>query len=72
MYEEVDRMLSLGVIEESRSPWSSPVTVVSKSNGKSRLCLDARQLNNVTVKDAYPMPLISPGLTKPIIFRVSI
>lgn len=58
MYAEVDRMLELGVIEESNSAWSSPVTVVTKSNGKSRLCLDARQVNAVTAKDAYPMPLI--------------
>lgn len=58
MFAEVDRMLDLGMIEESNSGWSSPVTVVTKSNGKSRLCLDARQLNAVTTKDAYPMPLI--------------
>lgn len=51
-------MLELDVIEESNSPWSSPVTIVAKSNGKSRLCLDARQVNLVTTKDAYPMPLI--------------
>lgn len=64
MNEEVDRMLQLGVIEESRSPWSSPVTVVSKAGGKSRLCLDARQLNSVTIKDAYPMPLIDGILAR--------
>lgn len=64
MYEEVDRMLDLGVIEESRSAWSSPVTVVAKANGKSRLCLDARHLNSVTVKDAYPMPLIEGILSR--------
>lgn len=57
-FAEVDRMLDLGVIEESNSALSSPVTVVTKSNGKSRLSLDARQLNFVTSKDAYPMPLI--------------
>lgn len=58
MFTEVDRMLELGVIEESSSSWNSPVTIVTKSNGKYRLCLDARQVNSVTVKDAYPMPLI--------------
>ena len=56
---EIDRMLSLGVIEVSvDSPWSSPVTLVKKANGKVRLCLDARKLNEVTVKDAYPLPII--------------
>lgn len=58
MYAELDRMLALGVIEESQSAWNSPVVLVRKSNGKARLCLDSRMLNKVTVKDAYPMPII--------------
>lgn len=59
LYAELDRMISLDVIEECNySPWSSPVTLVRKSNGKVRLCLDARKVNSVTVKDAYPLPLI--------------
>lgn len=64
MFEEVDRMLSLGVIEESRSAWSSPMTVVTKANGQTRLCLDARRVNSVTVKDAYPTPLINGILSR--------
>lgn len=64
MFDEVDRMLDLGVIEESKSAWSSPVTVVAKAGGKSRLCLDARQLNDATVKDAYPMPKIEMILSR--------
>lgn len=57
LYEELDRMLKLGVIEESKSPWSSPVATVVKP-GKTRVCLDSRDLNKVTVKDAYPIPHI--------------
>lgn len=64
MFQEVDRMLELGVIETSSSAWNSPVTVVTKANGKSRLCLDARKLNSVTAKDAYPMPLIGSILSR--------
>lgn len=56
--KEVDDMLSRGVIEESKSSWSSPVLVVKKSNGKMRFCLDCRAVNKLTVKDAYPMPII--------------
>lgn len=57
MFAEIDRMLSLGVIEPSQSPWSSPMRLVIKPN-KVRLCLDARKINSVTRKDAYPLPSI--------------
>lgn len=57
---EIDRLLSLDVIEACEpGAWSSPVVVVRKSSGKVRLCLDARRLNDVTVKDAYPQPQIN-------------
>jgi hypothetical protein len=58
IYEIVDRMIQLDVIEESTSSWSSPVILVKKANGQNRLCLDPRKVNNVTIKDAYPLPLI--------------
>lgn len=54
VYEEIDNMLKLNVIELSDSPWSNRTTVVRKP-GKNRFCLDARKLNKVTVKDAYPL-----------------
>ncbi|KAH8350098.1 hypothetical protein KR084_011774, partial [Drosophila pseudotakahashii] len=63
MYEELDHMLSFGVIEESNSAWSSPVVLVRKP-GKVRLCLDSRKVNSVTVKDAYPMPFIDGILSR--------
>lgn len=50
-------MLQLGVIEPSKSAWSSPMRLVMKPN-KVRLCLDARRVNAVTKKDAYPLPNI--------------
>uniref|UniRef100_A0A1I8NKY6 Retrotransposon gag domain-containing protein n=1 Tax=Musca domestica TaxID=7370 RepID=A0A1I8NKY6_MUSDO len=53
-YQEVDNMLALNVIEESESPWSNRTTIVRKP-GKNRFCLDARKLNKLTVKDAYPL-----------------
>lgn len=63
MYAELDRMLSLGVIEPSESPWNSRVTFVQKGE-KVRICLDARRLNDVTVKDAYPLPHIEGLLSR--------
>lgn len=63
MFAEIDRMLQLGVIERSNSPWSSPMRLVVKPN-KVRLCLDARKLNSVTKKDAYPLPNIEGILSR--------
>lgn len=59
MSKELDRMISLDVVEPSRSPWRSPVKLVTKANGKDRLCLDCRKVNSVTVFDSYPLPYIS-------------
>jgi len=50
------------LIKPSNSPWSSPVVVVEKKNGKLRLCVDYRKLNNVTKKDSYPLPRIDDML----------
>ncbi|KAJ1093451.1 hypothetical protein NDU88_006552 [Pleurodeles waltl] len=58
---EVHKMLELGVIEHSDSPWASPVVLVPKpytKDGKRemRFCVDYRGLNSVTKTDAHPIP----------------
>ena len=53
---EVTKMLALGVIEPSISPWNSPILVVPKKDGSLRFCADLRKLNERTVKDVYPIP----------------
>jgi transposase InsO family protein/predicted aspartyl protease len=58
MQEEIERMLKLGVIRKSVSPYASPVVLVKKKNGKIRFCVDYRRLNDRTVKDAFPLPNI--------------
>ena len=54
----IDNMLKKEVIQPSTSPWSAPVVLVKKKNGDLRLCVDYRQLNQVTRRDAFPLPRI--------------
>ena len=55
---QVQQMLSSNVIHPSNSPWASPVVMVRKKDGSLRFCVDFRQLNAATVKDAHPLPRI--------------
>ena len=58
----VDDMLQAGVVQESKSPWASPVVLVKKKDGGLRFCVDYRALNAVTRKDVFPMPRIDDML----------
>eukprot|EP00731_Ephydatia_muelleri_P036034 Em0193g7a len=52
----IQEMLDQGVIQHSDSPWSSPVVLAKKKDGSLRFCVDYRKVNEVTKKDAYPLP----------------
>ena len=58
----IEQMKQQGVIRESQSPWSSPIVLVRKKNGKVRPCIDFRRVNEVTKKDAFPLPRIQDCL----------
>ncbi len=62
--QEVEMMLEMGVIEPSRSEWSSPVVIVPKKDGTLRVCIDFRKLNAQSRFDAYPMPRIDDLLER--------
>lgn len=57
--EEVDEMITMGVVETSDSPYASPLVIVKKPDGTKRYCVDYRALNAKTVFDAEPIPDIT-------------
>lgn len=66
--EELDRFLEenlrKGYIVPSKSPMASPVFFVKKKDGKLRLVQDYRKLNDLTVKNRYPLPLASDIISR--------
>nr|AAV32171.1 putative polyprotein [Oryza sativa Japonica Group] len=55
---QVDDLLQKGYIRPSTSPWGAPVIFVEKKDHTQRMCVDYRALNEVTIKNKYPLPRI--------------
>ena len=62
--EQMDHWLKQDVVEPSTSPWSFALIAVPKKNGKTRFCVDYRRLNEVTLKDSFPLPHIEDSLAR--------
>jgi len=62
--KQVRDWLKDGIVEPCSSEYASPVVVVKKKDGSSRVCIDYRKLNRIMVKDRYPLPLIEDQLDK--------
>ena len=56
--KQLQELLDKGYIRPSVSPWGAPVLFVRKKDGTLRLCIDYRKLNQVTVKNKYPLPRV--------------
>lgn len=60
--EEVKRLEERGLIEKSTSPWSAQTVLLRKKDGSWIIYVDYRELNEKTIKDAYPIPRIEDNL----------
>ena len=54
----VVEMKKIGIIRDNTSSFASPIMLVKKKDGSWRLCVDYRQLNKLTIKDKFPIPLV--------------
>ena len=64
IHKQVKELLEKDFIVPSKSPASSPVVLVKKKDNTWRLCIDYRKLNDVTVKDPFPLPRIDAILAE--------
>lgn len=58
----IKEMLDQGIVEESGSPWVSPIVLVAKIDGSTRFCVDYQHLNGIIKVDEYPLPQVDECL----------
>jgi hypothetical protein len=56
--KQIAELQSKGFIRPSSSPWGAPMLFVEKKDETQRMCVDYRSLNEVTIKNKYPLPRI--------------
>jgi hypothetical protein len=54
--KQIVELQAKGFIRPSSSPWGAPVLFVEKKDGTQCMCIDYRSLNEVTIKNKYPLP----------------
>merc|ERR1711893_440550 len=58
----IDQLKACGAVEECKSPWAFPLVVVNKKDGKKRICVDYRKLNDLTTPDGHALPRLDDSL----------
>ncbi|CAF1174543.1 unnamed protein product, partial [Didymodactylos carnosus] len=56
IHTQIQTLYKSGLIRPSTSAWASPVVLVTKKDGKPRFCVDYRKINQLTTRDAFPLP----------------
>ena len=58
LYKTIQEILDFDIIQKSKSPYASPYLLVAKKDGNFRVVNDYRKINEITIKDAMPMPRV--------------
>ena len=56
--KQLEELTKSGFIQPSKSPFGAPILFVKKKDGTMRMCVDYRALNNITIKNSYPLPRV--------------
>ena len=56
MDSQVGNLFNKEAMRPSVSPWAAPVVQAKKKDGTWRFCIDYKELNNITLRDMYPLP----------------
>jgi len=56
--KQLEELIHSGFIQPSKSPFGAPVLFVKKKDGTMRMCVDYRALNDITIKNSYPLPRV--------------
>lgn len=56
--KQLEELTKAGFIQPSKSPFGAPILFVKKKDGTMRMCIDYRALNNITIKNSYPLPRV--------------
>ena len=62
--KQADQMMKDGIARPSSSPWATNVILIKKKDGPMHFVVDYRQLNDVNIKNAYPMPNVCDIINK--------
>lgn len=62
IHRQAEKLTAQDLIEDSTSPWGSPVVIIKKKDGTYRFCVDFRRLKSVAITDAHPLPGVDDSL----------